>query len=95
MKEMSWALAGRMATWTILIIVAYGLIVYAIARLMAWVGSKYPRAQATPYPDSEFVNYTPDDDDDGAIPFALDTPTETKAEKLGFRDEPPTKPRAA
>jgi membrane protein DedA with SNARE-associated domain len=39
---MNAALAGRMAVWTILAIVAYGLLVYAVARFMAWVSKFYP-----------------------------------------------------
>jgi hypothetical protein len=42
MKEMSWALAGRMTTWTILVILAYGLLGYAIGTFLGWVRSFYP-----------------------------------------------------
>jgi len=42
MKEMSWALAGRMTVWTILVILAYGLLGYAVGTFLDWVRSFYP-----------------------------------------------------
>jgi hypothetical protein len=39
---MTWALAGRMTVWAVLAVLAYALLVYGVARLLAWVGSFYP-----------------------------------------------------
>lgn len=41
---MSWALAGRITVWIILILIAYALFVYAVARLIAWRARSYPVA---------------------------------------------------
>jgi hypothetical protein len=50
---MSPALAGRMTVWVIFIILAYALLVYAVARFMAWVGSFYPVPQDEVEDESE------------------------------------------
>ncbi len=42
MREMSWALAGRMAVWTILAIVGYLLFILAVVRLCVWLSQFYP-----------------------------------------------------
>lgn len=39
---MNGALAGRMAVWSILIIVAYGLLILGIGRFLQHLGDKYP-----------------------------------------------------
>jgi hypothetical protein len=42
MHSMTWALAGRMTVWVVLAVLAYALLVYGVARLLAWVSSFYP-----------------------------------------------------
>lgn len=91
-QPMSPALAARMTVWTILLVCAYGLLVLGIGRLMEWLGSKYPRVYATREeyyggPEKDALDYMPPDDDD-MVPFRLDGPSESKAHRLGFRDEP-------
>lgn len=89
---MTWALAGRITVWIVLLVGGYALLVLSVARLMEWLGSKYPRVYATREeyyggPEKDALDYMPPDDDD-AVPFRLDAIVETKAERLGFRDEP-------
>jgi hypothetical protein len=44
---MTWALAGKMTVWVILIIIGYALLVIGIGKWMEWLGRKYPRVYAT------------------------------------------------
>jgi hypothetical protein len=39
---MNAALAGRMVTWSILIVITYGLLIVGVGRFLAWLGRKYP-----------------------------------------------------
>lgn len=52
---MSWALAGRIAVWMVLIILAYAVITVAVARLIRNVSMRYPKV-------SEFFGNGPEYD---------------------------------
>jgi len=47
MSEMTPALAGKMTVEVILVVIAYGFLVVGVAKLMSWLGSKYPKLSAT------------------------------------------------
>lgn len=57
MKSMTWALAGRITVIVILVVTAYGLIVLAVARFMAWVTSKYGADQLAPARELERYDF--------------------------------------
>lgn len=47
MKPMTWALAGKMTVEVLLFLIGYAVLVYGVARFMAWLGNKYPRLSTT------------------------------------------------
>ncbi len=42
MTTMNAALAGRICVWVILSVIAYGLLIIGVPKLLAWVSSFYP-----------------------------------------------------
>lgn len=71
---MTYALAGRMAVWTILAVIAYALLIYGVARLLAWVSTFYPESLPRNPMKYEGRDLTP--------------AQRARARDLGFLDEP-------
>lgn len=82
---MTWALAGRMTVWVILAIIAYALLIYGVARLLAWVSSFYP---ATLPRDS--MKYEGRDLTEAQLRAVAAWQNE---EEVGFALDEPTQPR--
>lgn len=66
--DMTPALAGKIAVSTVLIILAYGLLIVWVGRFLSWLSEKYPRLNATHEEYYGIEGYPETADDyDGAV----------------------------